>query len=54
MMVPVGQNVNVNLQVLPYFDRVALAAGNISALKSGQRAFDRRKNRLRDQRVKQE
>lgn len=53
-MVPVGQNVNVNLQVFPYFECVALAAGNISELRSGQRAFDSRKNRLKDQGVKQE
>lgn len=53
-MVPVGQNVNVNLQVFPYFEYIALAAGNISELRNGQRAFGRRKNRLRDQRVKQE
>lgn len=46
MMVPVGKNVNVNLQVFPYSECIALAAGNISDLSSGQRVFGRRKNRL--------
>lgn len=54
MIVSVGQNVNVNVQVFLYFECIALAAGNISELRNGQRAFGRRKNRLRDQTVKQE
>lgn len=43
MMVPVGQNRNVNLQVFPYFECIALAAGNISEFESGKRAFGGRK-----------
>lgn len=55
MIVPVGQNVSVDLQVFSYFEYVALATGNIWELRSGQTAFRRRENRLKEQqRVKQE
>lgn len=43
MMVPVGQNVNVNLQVFHYFECIALAAGNISYLGMGKEHLVERK-----------
>lgn len=42
-MVSVGQNVNVKCASVLYFECIALAAGNISEFRSGQRAFGRRK-----------